>query len=509
MTIAHFLSAIFASVASGSAGILLLTLLLTPLISCLVVTILRKREAVQTITTISTSLILIQTIILVFSIIEQGGVSAFSGQLLYADAFSAVILIPIAGLGFVSALYSINYMGRQYENGIIDESRLLRYYQLFNAFLFTMLLVPISNNTGLMWIAIEATTLVSVLLIMLYDSGNAIEAAWKYLTLATIGLSLAFFGTVLFNYAAMSASHGSDLMPSSDTMNWTTMVEYGKLLDPNIVKLAFVFVMVGYGTKAGLAPMHTWLPDAHSEAPTPVSALLSGVLLNCALYAIIRFQAISSDAIGTLFSNELLIAMGIISVAIAAASIYFQKDMKRMLAYSSVEHMGLVSLAIGFGGFYGALLQMINHSVVKPLMFFASGTISQKYKTKAMSEITGVIKTMPITGALFLIGGLAIVGMPPFNIFSSEFAILSSGFSSGQFFASVVVTLLLVVIFAGFTKHVIKMVFGNPRNGMKQDDLGLLAVIPMVILCALTIILGFYLPETLHTLIADAMKVLG
>ena len=270
-------------------------------------------------------------------------------------------------------------------------------------------------------------------------------------------------------------------------------------------------MLVGYGTKAGLAPMHTWLPDAHSEAPTPVSALLSGVLLNCSLYAIIRFHVITSGAIGSEFSNQLLIILGIVSVGIAAASIYFQKDMKRMLAYSSVEHMGIVSLAIGFGGFYGlygAILHIINHAIAKPLMFFASGSISQRYSTKAMSEIRGLIKTMPITSVLFVIGGLAIVGMPPFNIFTSEFLILSSGFGNNQFLASAIVILFLVVIFASFMRHLVRMVFGNPKVEMKQDDMAKLAIVPMLLLAAMTIILGIYIPNGLQTLAQDAIKVL-
>ena len=214
------------------------------------------------------------------------------GGFLYLDAFGALVLIPIAGVGFVAALYSVSYMGRQYERGVVDDRHIVRYYQGFNCFVLTMLLVPLANNMGLMWVAIEATTLVSVFMIMLYTNQGAMEAAWKYLIVATVGLSLALLGIVLFSYANTNVSPSA--AASGSGMDWTSMAADAKLLDPGIVKIAFVFVLVGLGTKAGLAPMHTWLPDAHGEAPTPVSALLSGVLLNCAIYGVLRFYIIAS-----------------------------------------------------------------------------------------------------------------------------------------------------------------------------------------------------------------------
>jgi hydrogenase-4 component F len=484
---------------------MILFLLLPPIAGAGLVTVLRKKRAIGIVTICVSSLILVQVFFLVSKIITEKTITAF-GDTFYVDSLSAVILLSISVVCFVAALYSKNYIGRQYDNGTIDDRHIVRYYQGFNVFLLTMLVVPIANNLGIVWVMIEATTLVSVLLIMLYFKENAIEAAWKYLIIATVGLSFALIGTVFFYYANINA--GS----SEDAMSWTGMVHNSKLFDPNLVKIAFVFILVGFGTKAGLAPMHTWLPDAHSEAPTPVSAVLSGVLLNCAFYGIIRFHIVSSMAIGSGFSNQLLIILAVVSIAIAAASIYFQKDMKRMLAYSSVEHMGLISLGIGFGsllGIYGAILQIINHAIAKPLMFFASGTISQKYETKAMSKIKGIIKVMPVTGVLFLIGGLALVGMPPFNIFLSEFLILSSGFTSGQFVAVSLVILFLAVTFAVFLRHLIKMIFGNPSTEMKKDDMGKLAIIPMAILCSLVLILGIYMPAPLQALIQNASIIIN
>jgi hydrogenase-4 component F len=490
---------------SISANLTIVFLLLTPLVGGILVTIFRKKRIIEIVTICSASLILVQVFFILYEIINEKTLSAF-GNAFYIDSFGAVILLPISIVGFVSVLYSKNYMGRQYDIGLVDDKHIVRYYQGLSIFLLSMLIVPITNNLGVMWVTVEATTLISVLLIMLYFKENAIEAAWKYLIIATVGLSFALIGTVFFYYANISA--GSP----EDAMNWTGMVHNSKLFDPNLVKIAFVFILVGYGTKAGLAPMHTWLPDAHSEAPTPVSALLSGVLLNCALYGIIRFHIVSSGTLGPAFSNQLLIILAVVSIGIAAASIYFQKDMKRMLAYSSVEHMGIVSLGIGFGGMfgiYGAILQIINHAIAKPLMFFASGTVSQKYETKVMSKIKGIIKVMPVTGALFLIGGFALVGMPPFNIFLSEFLVLSSGFQSGQFLVTMIVIAFLVITFAVFLRHLIKMTFGNPVSEMKKDDMGNLAIIPMIILASLVIIFGFYIPEQLQTLVHNASSIIN
>jgi hydrogenase-4 component F len=512
------LADLVAGAAPSGWSALILTILLTPAVAIALVTLTHRRRYAEMVTVASVLLVVLQTLGLVAGVISERQFSALSG-FLYLDAFGALVLIPIAGVGFVAALYSVSYMGRQYDRGVVDDRHIVRYYQGFNCFVLTMLLVPLANNMGLMWVSIEATTLVSVFLIMLYTNQEAMEAAWKYLILATVGLSLALLGIVLFSYANTNASPSA--AASGSGLDWTSMAADARLLDPGIVKIAYVFVLVGLGTKAGLAPMHTWLPDAHGEAPTPVSALLSGVLLNCAIYGVLRFNIIATGTLGPSLPNLLLVILGLLSMGVAAASIYFQKDMKRMLAYSSVEHMGIVALSVGFGGFIGlfaAMLHILNHAIAKPLMFFASGTVSQRYETKIMTEIKGVIKTMPVTGALLLVGGLAIAGMPPFNIFMSEFLVMTSGFGSGQFIAASLMILLLVVIFAGFLRHLVPMVFGTPNApGMaavagarpREDDAGKLAILPMAILALLVIVLGFYIPLPLQTLIRDAVQVFG
>lgn len=491
-----------------SVSLIVISLILTPISSGIIVTIFKKKKIVELISVLSTFFILFQTFSLLLYIINFKKITLFN-DFFYLDSLSMIMLLLISFIGFVSSLYSVNYMGRQYQDGIVDDKHLVRYYQGFNVFIFTMLLVPIVNNVGIMWIAIEATTLVSVLLIMIYVKEDAIRSAWKYLVIATVGLSFALIGTIFFYYINIHDLSLS-ILPQEDKINWTNMIENSKTFDPTIVKIAFIFILIGYGTKAGIAPMHTWLPDAHSESPTPISALLSGVLLNCALYGIIRFHLISSGSIGTEFSDNLLIIFGLLSVGIASISMLFQKDMKRMLAYSSVEHIGIVTLALGFGGFfgiYGAILHMINHAMVKPLMFFATGKINQKYETKTMFKIKGIIKTMPITGIIFLIGGLAIIGLPPFNIFLSKFLILSSGFNSNHVLASSILILFLSVIFTSFIKNLVMMIFGKPKIEMKCKDLGNLSIISMGILVFFVIMLGIYIPEPLHILITDTVNI--
>lgn len=489
-------------------SLLITSIILTPILGSILVTIFKKIKLVEIISVLSAFCILFQTFLLFLYIVDLKKISLFN-DVFYIDSFSMIMLLLISFVGFITCIYSVNYMGKQYRDGIIDDTHLVRYYQGFNMFIFTMLLVPIINNTGLMWVAIEATTLISVLLIMIYVKEDAIRSAWKYLIIATVGLSFALIGTIFFYYAN-THNHLPSGASEGDKINWTSMLANSESLDPMIVKIAFIFIIIGYGTKAGIAPMHNWLPDAHSESPTPISAMLSGVLLNCALYGILRFHLISSGSIGAEFSDNLLIIFGLLSVSIASFSIILQKDMKRLLAYSSVEHIGIVIVAFGFGGLlgiYGAILHMINHAMVKPLMFLASGKISQKYETKTMTKIKGIITTMPITGIMFLIGGLAIVGLPPFNIFLSKFMILSSGFTNHHILASTVLIIFLTVIFIGFIRNLVMMSFGKPKAQIKSGELGNLSIISMGILVVFVIMLGIYIPKPLDILINDAVNI--
>lgn len=424
---------------------------------------------------------------------------------LFADAFSAFIVLIVVIVGFVASLYSIGYMGYEVRQGNTDVRKVRMYYTLFHVFVFTMLLVGVTNHLGL-WIAIEMTTLVSALLMILSSKKSSVEAAWKYLIICTVGITFALFGTVLTYYAAVQV-----LGEGGDGLTWISLIEIADRFDPTIMKLAFIFILIGYGTKAGLAPMHTWLPDAHSEAPTPVSALLSGVLLNCAMYGIIRFYAITVKSTGIDFSSNLLIVFGLFSVGIAVPFIILQDDYKRLLAYSSVEHMGIIAIGIGFGGVlgvFGAVLHMFNHAVTKSLMFFGAGNILLKHKTKEIFKVRGVVKAMPFTGAMFMLGALAITGFPPFSIFISEFTILAAGFLQGKILSVVLFLLFLIMIFAGFFHNINKMVFGVPGPGIEAGEISRLAVGAMALMLIFVIVLGIYIPGSLYELIMKVVEVI-
>jgi hydrogenase-4 component F len=436
--------------------------------------------------------------------VYRNGIIVTWQNALFADAFSAYIVLIVSIISFVSSIYSIGYMGYEIDHNVIDLRKLKIYYVLFHFFVFTMLLVGVTNNLGL-WIAIEMTTLVSALLIIFYSNKASVEAAWKYVIISTVGITFALFGTILTYYAAVKI-----LGETGDALNWTSLIAVAGQFDPMIMKLAFIFILIGYGTKAGLAPMHTWLPDAYSESPTPVGALLSGTLVNCAMYGIIRFYSIATKSTGPEFTSNLLIIFGLMSLGIAVPFIILQEDYKRLLAYSSVEHMGIIALGIGFGGVYGifgAILHMFNHAMTKSLMFFSAGNVLLKHGTKEIDKVSGIVKTMPMTGAILLIGGLAITGSPPFGIFISEFTILSSGFLGGHIIASVLFLLFIIMIFAGFFYNLSKMTFGNPKPGITPGEVSRWTLGAMMILVVFVIILGVYIPHDFIEMINRVVKV--
>jgi hydrogenase-4 component F len=433
-------------------------------------------------------------------------VFAFKENLMM-DALSAIFVLLITSVGSLSAVYAGGYLFKEGDTSI-SPPRLRRYAFFFHLFLFTMLLTVLSNNLGVMWIAIEGTTLASAFLVNVDDKKSSIEAAWKYLILCSVGIALALFGIILVYYSAIAQAAGgkSDLL-----LNWTFLLAQAKHLDPHIMKLAFIFVLVGYGTKAGLAPFHSWLPDAHSQAPAPVSALLSGVLLSCATLGILRFHILTQAVTGSVFSGSLLILFGVLSVAIAVPFILEQDDYKRLLAYSSVEHMGLVAVGLGFGGFlgiYGALLHIINHAFTKSLLFFSSGHLLHLFKTKKISEVKGTFRINPFLGAVFFFAVLAIAGMPPFSIFVSEFSILSAGFVARKFVPCALLLLLLALIFIGFLRHANRMTFGKAGDPPHAEKSLLMdSILSVGIL--LIFVMGFYIPGPLQSLLLQASRVAG
>jgi hydrogenase-4 component F len=478
-------------------------LLLAPILTGILCFFTRSKKQVETVSLTGSIVTLILGLVLVKNVYQNGIIVSWTNAL-FADAFSAFIVLIVSIVGFVASVYSLGYMGHEFKHGIMDFKKLRIYYVLFHIFMFTMLLVGVTNNLGL-WIAIEMTTLVSALLMILYTRKSSVEAAWKYMIICTVGITFALFGTILTYYGAVKI-----LGESGNALNWTSLIAVADQFDPTIMKLAFIFILIGYGTKAGLAPMHTWLPDAHSEAPTPVSALLSGVLLNCAMYGIIRFYTIATKSTGIAFSSNLLIIFGLLSIGIAVPFIILQEDYKRMLAYSSVEHMGIIALGIGFGGvfgIFGAILHMFNHAMTKSLMFFGAGNVLLKHETKEIEKVSGIVKSMPATGTMLLIGGLAITGSPPFSIFISEFTILSAGFLQGHIIPSVLYLLFIIMIFAGFFNNLSKMTFGMPKPGIVPGEVSRWTLGAMVILVLFVFILGVYMPPAFYEMIMRVVAV--
>lgn len=488
---------------------LLSILLAIPLAAALLALLAPRRWVAEAVTLLGALLTLVIAGFIAAAIMKDGHLSDLGGWL-YADALSGLTALVTAFISAMGALYSIGYLRVDMCDQTVQRGaglmRVRRYYALFNLFVCSMLAVPLCNSLGVLWIAIELTTLASVFLVAFYSSAEALEAAWKYVIIGSVGITLALFGTVLTYYAGVRAvGAGYDL-------TWSSLAPVASQLNPGVIRLAFLFIVVGYGTKTGLAPMHTWLPDAHSEAPSPISALLSGVLLSSALYAILRFFALTVPAVGRTYPAALLLAFGLLSVLVAALLLLHQRDYKRLLAYSSIEHMGLIATGVAFGGaigIYGALFQLVNHAVTKALLFFASGQVLLKYETKQVEKVTGIIRLMPVTGVLLIVAELAITGAPPFGIFASELTILGAGFHTGQTVAALIVLALVVTIFIAFTGHWNQMLFGSPPHGTHPGEMSATSIVAMVITGALVIGLGIFVPMPLQTLLQQATNVLG
>ena len=434
---------------------------------------------------------------------------------LYMDAFSAYVAGCMLFYSFAAAVYSISYLQDEFDSGLIDIRGMRRYYALFHLFVFTMVLVATANNLALMWIGMEATTIVSALLIGLgfHKRPLAVEAAWKYIVLCTVGITFALLGTFITYYAATS------VIGHEGALNWTVLKGIASKLNPETMKLAFIFMLVGYGTKAGLAPVHNWLPDAQSEAPSPISALLPGWT---AFYAIMRFLSIVEPSTGSSFTGTLLIVFGLISVGIAAIFILVQDNYKRLLSYSSVEHMGIIALGAGIGGpvaLYGSLLHVLGNTFAKPLMFFASGKIQARFGSTNIAKVNGVFSSMPLLGALTIIGALALSGTPPFNIFISEFTILKAAADKGRWLVVGVFLFFVVVVFYGVLSGFGKMLFGTPGDSPAPESIprraapvtigAMLANTIMIVMAAVIIIMGFTVPGFIDRTIWACVRVLG
>ena len=431
------------------------------------------------------------------------GPQLFWNENFLVDPFNVFLVALTAFVAFTTALFSRPYMRIEAHHGRLSPQRLRLYHSMYQMFTFTMLLALLTNNVGILWVAMEAATLTTVLLVSLYRTPASLEAAWKYFILCGVGIAQALFGTILLYFAAEKV-----LGAGGNALLWTHLYEVKSDLEPTVLGLAFVFLLVGYGTKVGLAPLHNWLPDAHAEGPTPISAVLSGLLLNVALYAVVRAKVLVEGALGTNFGGNLMMGFGLLSVVIAAFMLSRQKDIKRLFAYSSIEHMGLMTFAFGMGGplaTFAGLLHMTVHSLTKSAIFFAVGHAAQKSGTQIMQDIRGLIESNPTIGWGLLLGSFAILGMPPFGVFASEFMLLTAAMHQ-QPWATPLLLISLGVAFASIFGKVQPMVFGRsalPRLPHRPT------LIPVFVHLALVLLLGLYIPPFLAEWYRQAVQLIG
>ncbi|PWU19101.1 MAG: hydrogenase [Verrucomicrobia bacterium] len=438
----------------------------------------------------------------------EGGKMAALGGFLQVDALSALVLVLTAFVALVCSIYAVGYFRRDLEQNRITESQLRHYYLLAPLFVSAMLLAPMADNLGVMWVAIETTTLASVLLITFYNQKTSFEAGWKYIIIGSVGISLALFGTVITYSSGVRVLNAE----AGGSMSWSALTTVAHQFDPRVMRLAFLLVLLGYGTKAGLAPMHTWKPDAYAEAPVPAAALLGAGFLNCAIYAIMRFNVLTEKCLGPEFSSRLLIGFGIFSILLAAPFVLVQRNYRRLLAYSSIDHAGIMVAALGFGGHLGALaaiLHMAFHAVTKPLLFFCAGNVQQQFGTPHFRKVQGVIHVLPWTAVLFVLAAFAVTGTPPFSIFQSEFTALSAALEANRPWVAGLFVLGVVVIFIGFLLHMAKMNLGaGPDKSIRAPEcpwkLASMAIVAVVIIC-----LGLWIPAPLYQLVLSSARILG
>jgi hydrogenase-4 component F len=467
------------------------------IVTALVAFLLKNRRAIEYISILASIVAFMGSVLIAFKVASHGTYSPF----LYfsVDALGAIVMLIIARVGLSATIYSVPYLRRETAKNILGFTRVKQYYILLNFFLAAMFSAVMANSPILAWISIEATTLSTAFLISLYNKPSGIEAAWKYLVINSVGLLLGFFGTLLY-FTAITPATGSGFV------SWQSFAGTAAHLDPLIAKIAFIFVLIGYGTKVGLAPMHTWLPDAHSKAPAPISALLSGVLLNVAFITMLRFKVITDAVVGSDFSGGLLIAFGFISILLAALINFNQKNYKRLLAYHSIENMGIATLGFGIGGLgiYAAILHMIYHAFVKAALFLSAGTIFLKYSSTKIRMVQGTLTALPVTGILFLLGFFIITGTPPFGMFTTKILIFSAGMAAHPI-VTIAALFSAALLFVAFFNHATEMFFGEKPSEIGAGEEGVWLVIPPIALIGIVIILSFYIPPFLTTLISGAV----
>lgn len=488
----------------------LVLLLLVPLLAGLLCLVTRSRASWERLNLLAFAMVALLAARLGLEVVGQGGsghVTALGG-FLRADALSALVIGLTAFVGLSCAIYAVGYFRRDLQEGRITEAQLRHYYVLTPLFVFAMLLAPLADNLGVMWVAIESTTLASVLLVTFYNQKTSFEAGWKYIIIGSVGISLALFGTVI-TYSSAVGVLGEH---AGQGMNWSVLVEIADKFNPTAMRLAFVMILLGYGTKAGLAPMHTWKPDAYAEAPVPAATLLGAGFINCAIYSIMRFDVLAEKCLGHEFPSRLLIGFGVFSILLAAPFVLVQRNFRRLLAYSSIDHAGIMVAALGFGGKLGALgamLHMLFHAVSKPLMFFSAGNVQQQFGSPYFRKVHGVVHTLPWTGGLFLLATFAVTGTPPFSIFQSEFTALSAALAADHGWAAGLFVLGVVTVFVGFLVHMSKMNLGAvqetaPRARECPWKLGAMLLVAAVILA-----FGFWVPKPIMELVKQSALIIG
>ncbi len=425
------------------------------------------------------------------------------GRYVLVDDLNIVFIVLGSFVGFTTSVFSASYIDHEIEIGRLTPTNLRFYHAMYQTLMFAMNLALLANNIGLMWVAIELATLTTVLMVGIYRTHNALEAAWKYFILGSVGIALALFGTILVYMAARPV-----IGEGRDAMVWTILVEHAAAFDPALLNVAFIFLLLGYGTKVGLAPLHAWLPDAHAEGPTPISAVLSGLLLNVALYAVLRFKMLLAVNPASFAPGPLMVAMGLLSLLFASFMLYRRRDIKRMFAYSSIEHMGIIVFAFGMGGplaNFGGLLHMAMHSLTKSAIFFAVGHIAQVKGTQKIADMGGLTETNPVLGWGLVLGVVAIAGMPPLGIFMSEFLVVSSTFAREPLLA-VLLVLGLLVGFGALFMRLNDIAFGEPRGVIAQGNA---SYVPMFAHLALVFGAGIYLPPPLVAWFQNVATLLG
>jgi hydrogenase-4 component F len=413
------------------------------------------------------------------------------GPFLIVDELNVMFIVLSTLVGFTTSVFSASYIAHELEVGHLSAAYLRFYHAMYQLLMFGMNLALLSNNVGLMWVAVELATLTTVLMVGIYRTPAALEAAWKYFLLGSVGIALALFGTILV-YLAARAVVGEGL----DAMAWNVLVANAAGFDPALLNLAFVFLLLGYGTKVGLVPLHAWLPDAHAEGPTPISAVLSGLLLNVALFAVLRFKSIMSANPAALAPGPLMVTLGLLSVVFASFMLYRRQDIKRLFAYSSIEHMGIITFAFGMGGTlanFAGLLHMTLHSLTKSAVFFCVGHIAQVKGTQRMADIRGLTVSHPVLGWGLALGVVAIAGLPPMGIFMTEFLIITSTFAREPVLA-VILVLSLLVAFGALLLRLNGLAFGEPVG---HSEPAKASFVPVILHLALVLAAGIWLPPTL------------